>query len=45
MALRIKLTRGCISNKDFDKKFDHGHTAPDDKVDKKFWQGGAGSKE
>ncbi|KAL7786877.1 hypothetical protein V8C43DRAFT_307931 [Trichoderma afarasin] len=32
-------------NKDFEKKFDHGHTAPDDKVDKKFWQGGAGSKE
>ncbi|KAL6693952.1 hypothetical protein J3F84DRAFT_378165 [Trichoderma pleuroticola] len=31
-------------NKDFEKKFDHGHTAPDDKVDKKFWQG-AGSKE
>ncbi|KAL6818400.1 hypothetical protein GGI42DRAFT_347646 [Trichoderma sp. SZMC 28013] len=31
-------------NKDFEKKFDHGNTAPDDKVDKKFWEG-AGSKE
>ncbi|KAL7935466.1 hypothetical protein V8C35DRAFT_299539 [Trichoderma chlorosporum] len=31
-------------NEDFEKKFDHGHTAPNDKVDKKFWEG-AGSKE
>ncbi|KAM6485966.1 hypothetical protein HDV62DRAFT_387387 [Trichoderma sp. SZMC 28011] len=31
-------------NKDFEKKFDHGNTAPGDKVDKKFWEG-AGSKE
>ncbi|KAL7942500.1 hypothetical protein V8C42DRAFT_331178 [Trichoderma barbatum] len=26
-------------NEDFDKKFDHGQTAPNDKVDKKFWKG------
>ncbi|CAM1511911.1 Fc.00g094240.m01.CDS01 [Cosmosporella sp. VM-42] len=25
--------------KDFAKKHDHGNTAPDDKVDKKFWSG------
>ncbi|KAL7911824.1 hypothetical protein GGI35DRAFT_477523 [Trichoderma velutinum] len=31
-------------NEDFDKKFDHGHTAANDKVDKKFWKD-AGNKE
>ncbi|PON27214.1 hypothetical protein TGAM01_v204163 [Trichoderma gamsii] len=30
-------------NKDFEEKFDHGHTAPDDKVDKKFWEAGEGN--
>ncbi|KAL7900293.1 hypothetical protein HDV63DRAFT_308719 [Trichoderma sp. SZMC 28014] len=30
-------------NKEFDKKFDHGQTAPDDKVDKKFWEAGGGN--
>ncbi|KAH8123624.1 hypothetical protein ACSS6W_007237 [Trichoderma asperelloides] len=29
-------------NKEFEKKFDHGQTAPDDKVDKRFWEGGEG---
>ncbi|KAL7924372.1 hypothetical protein ACQKWADRAFT_286561 [Trichoderma austrokoningii] len=31
-------------NKEFEEKFDHGHTAPDDKVDKKFWEAGEGRK-
>ncbi|RFU75642.1 hypothetical protein TARUN_6600 [Trichoderma arundinaceum] len=31
-------------NKDFEKKFDHGQTAQDDKVDKKFWEAGEGRK-
>ncbi|KAM0249512.1 hypothetical protein ACHAQJ_009018 [Trichoderma viride] len=31
-------------NKDFDEKFDHGHSAPNDKVDKKFWESGQGRK-
>ncbi|KAL7793026.1 hypothetical protein V8C37DRAFT_379059 [Trichoderma ceciliae] len=32
-------------NKDFEKKFDHGQTAPNDKVDKKFWEAGEGHKQ
>lgn len=32
------------SNKDFEEKFDHGQTAPDDKIDKKFWEAGQGRK-
>ncbi|KAM0487090.1 hypothetical protein ACHAPX_000358 [Trichoderma viride] len=31
-------------NKDFEEKFDHGQTAPDDKVDEKFWGAGEGNK-
>ncbi|KAH6995829.1 hypothetical protein BKA56DRAFT_666117 [Ilyonectria sp. MPI-CAGE-AT-0026] len=27
-------------NRDFDAKHDRGQTAPDDRVDKKFWSGG-----
>ncbi|PTB66865.1 hypothetical protein BBK36DRAFT_19480 [Trichoderma citrinoviride] len=29
-------------NEDFEKKFDHGQTAPQDKIDEKFWEGGQG---
>ncbi|KAK5988474.1 hypothetical protein PT974_09957 [Cladobotryum mycophilum] len=31
-------------NEDFEKRFDHAETAADDKVDKKFWQGGGTRK-
>ncbi|KAL6904203.1 hypothetical protein GGI43DRAFT_313781 [Trichoderma evansii] len=31
-------------NKEFEKKFDHGQTAPNDKVDKKFWEAGEASE-